>query len=257
MKPSTKIHRLQVGAHYDSLAEHGPYAAQAPRDRGGRKSRYIAAVFDAAILPYLRNSAPFHRLLDFGCGTGIFAVQAQKFGDHVVGIDISFAMLRRTHQRAEECGANIGLAMSDGLRLPFADSSFDRFVARESLCYVPDEHFSEVVSEFRRVMIGGSKIYVLDQASENPTWQINIHAPNLKKRSINEIISTFNRSGFVLEEAVAVRQPRFLWIYPIWLGLIPVSVIRFLAKAEVAWNRRFCRLRTRRWQNVLFVFHKS
>lgn len=253
----TRDHRLRVGAHYDALADYGPYAAQAPRDRGGRKSRYIAAVFDAAILPHLRDGAPFHRLLDFGCGTGIFAVQAQNFGDQVVGIDISWAMLRRTHQWAEERGANIGLAMSDGTRLPFADGSFDRFVARESLCYIPDEQLGAVVSEIGRVMGSGAKIYVLDQVSENPTWQFNMHAPNLKKRSINEILTAFNRSGFVLEEAIAVRQPRFLWIYLVWLGLVPVSIIRFLAKAEVAWNRRFCCLRTRRWQNVLFVFHKS
>lgn len=255
MTEHDNMHRKRVRAHYDALADHGPYATLAPQDHGGRKSRYVSTVFDLAILPYLRRER-FTRLLDFGSGTGVFAVQAKDYGDEVVGIDVSPAMLLSAQRLADERKQVITFAQTDGTHLPFADNTFDCFVARESICYVPDRSMPAVLDEIHRVLRAGSRLYLLEQVSENPAWQHHPGAPNLQKRSIDAILAMFQRAGFVLDHAKVVRQPRFPWVYPIWMGLVPVGAISFLARLEIAWNKHFCMLRTRRWQNALFVFRK-
>ena len=58
---------------YAELSRFGPYSTLAPGNRGGPKSRYFAAAFDAALLPLIRDDPEPIRLLDFGCGSGIFS----------------------------------------------------------------------------------------------------------------------------------------------------------------------------------------
>jgi ubiquinone/menaquinone biosynthesis C-methylase UbiE len=83
----------QVKLYYDGLAKNGPYALAAPNNRGGAKSRYVAETFDAALLPLLKSETVPVRLLDFGCGTGIFTIKAKPHVREITGIDISADLL--------------------------------------------------------------------------------------------------------------------------------------------------------------------
>ena len=87
-------------------------------------------------------------------------------------------------------------------------------------------------------------------------WQRQPGLCHQTRRGVDEWIRLVQGAGFVLEEAEVVRQPRFPWIYPIWLGIVPSVVVGLLARAEVLFNRHLCPLRTRRWQDVLFVFRR-
>jgi SAM-dependent methyltransferase len=248
-----------VRRHYDAIADYGPYATLAPHNRGGRKSRYVAAVFDAALLPRLACHCDLEhepRVLDFGCGSGILTVQIAAMGMRVVGIDLSPAIIRFAQNWGQHLSHLCSFAMTDGWRMPFRNASFDIVVARESLCYVPDGQLHLVMAEFQRVMKDGGMIYILDQVSENPAWQNHPGAPYLKKRSVDDLIKAMHEAGFQVRETIAIRQPRFFWIYPVWAGLFPERLIPILAKLEVAWNKHFCAIRTHRWQDVLFVANK-
>jgi len=244
----------ELRRYYDGLAVNGPYATLAPDNRGGSKSRYVAEVFDAALLPLLRKETIPLRLLDFGCGTGIFTIKARPYVQEIVGVDLSPELLSVARKLAAKSGMEIPFMQSDGGRLPIRSHSINRVLAREVLCNVPDEAMPDVLNEFGRILEPKGKVYLLEQVSESPFWQRHPMTPLVRKRSVDELIDLFKTAGFDLESAVTVRQPRFPWIYPIWFRLLPACFIPRLARLEVVWNRRFCPLRTKRWQDVLFVF---
>jgi SAM-dependent methyltransferase len=244
----------EVKVYYDELAKNGPYATLAIDNRGGPKSRYIAETFDAALLALLKSETVPVRLLDFGCGTGIFTIKAQPYVKEIMGVDLSSGLLSVARELTAKKGVKIPFIQADGARLPFSDHSVNRVLAREVLCNVPDEAMADVLNEFGRVLEPAGKVYLLEQVSESPFWQRHPKTPLVRKRSVGELINLFKTAGFELELAVTVRQPRFPWIYLIWFRILPALFIPMLAKLEVIWNRRFCPLRTNRWQDALFVF---
>ena len=66
------------------------------------------------------------RLLDLGAGTGRIGRPFVTAADDYVGVDLSFGMLREFMRHARSAGGHAPrLAQADGLRLPFADATFD------------------------------------------------------------------------------------------------------------------------------------
>lgn len=246
----------EVRKYYEDLIGFGPYSPIVPENRGGSKSRYVAAVLDAALLPLLEEDRGRLRLLDFGCGSGLFTVQVPAHAEPVVGIDVSMGLLEVGRRLSEERGRTVSWVQIDGHHLPFADCAFNRIVARESLCHVHDSVVADTLAELARVLEPGGRFYLLDQVSESPGWQRPLDPPWQKKRSFVELVDLFGKAGLDLESAVAVRQPRFPWIYLFWFHLLPSFLIPPLARLEVGWNRRFCRPRTSRWQDDLLVFRR-
>lgn len=244
----------KVAAHYDALAANGPYATLAPHNKGGRKAEYVAAVFDAALLPRLQAHAHLGHLLDFGCGTGIFTRQAAEFAHEVIGIDVSLGMLE---QAARHCQGlrNVVLLGTEGSSIPLPDECVDMVVARETLCYVPDAQLGPLLHELLRVAKKGCALLWLDQVSNDPYWQKHPRAPHLIKRSPALVRSLAQQAGWRFEMEQVVRTPRFPWIYPVQAGLVPRALTRRLARLEVAIHQRLPPP-ARRWWNALFVLRK-
>ena len=246
-------HYREVAEHYDRLAQYGAYGTLAPHNRGGGKSEYVAAVFDAAMLPLIRAVKP-GSLLDFGCGTGIFSCQAARLSERVVGVDVSPGILEIARQ---VCGGvtNIELLLTDGERLPFDDASFDWIVARETLCYVPDAQLDKVLAEFARMLGAGGRLLVIDQVSESEYWQRYTGTPHQTKRAPAAIRRRAEQAGFLTHLQYVVRTPRFPGVYLAWSGMLPRPLVRALARFEVAWHIH-TRRPSRRWWDDLFLFVK-
>lgn len=245
----------KIAAHYDALAANGPYATLAPGSKGGRKGEYVAAVFDAALLPRLQAHKALERVLDFGCGTGIFTRQAAAYAREVIGIDVSPGMLERA---AQVCGGlpNVRLLHTDGSRAPLPDGCVDMVVARETLCYVPDAQIAPLLEEILRVTKAGGTFLWLEQVSNAPHWQRHPRAPNLVKRSPGLLRNTAQQAGWRVESEQVVRTPRFPWIYAVQVGLVPGPLMQRLASWEAAIHSRLPHP-SRRWWNALFVLRKQ
>ncbi|MEU6247828.1 class I SAM-dependent methyltransferase [Glycomyces sp. NPDC047010] len=85
------------------------------------------------------------RLLDAGCGAGLFADLAARTGAHVSGLDAAPGLI--AYARAHRPGPRY--VVGDLGRLPFRDNAFDTVTAFNSVHYAADPH--RALAEIARV----------------------------------------------------------------------------------------------------------
>src|SRR5918995_3844284 len=99
---------------------------------------------------------PGDRVLDACCGTGDLAIQAERRGGKVVGLDFSERMLERARRKS---GA-IEWVQGDALALPFGDGEFDAATVGFGVRNLAD--LEGGLREAARVLRPGGKIAVLE-----------------------------------------------------------------------------------------------
>ena len=103
-----------------------------------------------------------HRVLDIGCGTGVFATLVlQQFpGAQVWGLDLSDGMLRHSQERRAAAGGRLHLVQGDSQRLPFSDDTFDVVTCTHSFHHYPRQ--DRVAAEMHRVLRPGGRLLIID-----------------------------------------------------------------------------------------------
>lgn len=115
-------------------------------------TRHIGGMAASQELLTLCHIADARNVLNVGCGIGSGAVDvAQRYGCHVVGIDLLPAMLGWAQRRACSAGVQgqIEFSSADVLHLPFPDDSFDVVYAESVLLFVADK--AQAIQECIRV----------------------------------------------------------------------------------------------------------
>ncbi len=108
--------------------------------------------------------SPHDRILDVGCGTGIFTNTYCQAGARVTGIDLSLPMLRVAVQKQPL--ADMAPTVADMSALPFADGRFDKTVSITALEFVADA--SAAVGELLRVTRNGGCLVLATLNSLSP-----------------------------------------------------------------------------------------
>ncbi|MGH3110563.1 MAG: class I SAM-dependent methyltransferase [Gaiellaceae bacterium] len=99
---------------------------------------------------------PGDRVLDSCCGTGDLAVEAERRGGRVVGLDFSGRMLERARRKS----GTIEWVQGDALALPFGDGEFDAVTCGFGVRNLAD--LEGGLREAARVLRPGGKIAVLE-----------------------------------------------------------------------------------------------
>jgi ubiquinone/menaquinone biosynthesis C-methylase UbiE len=126
------------------------------------------------------------KILDAGSGTGIFTREFFDRGADVVGLDISWAMLRWAQSKNEAFSP--GMVTADMALLPFADGVFDKTVSVTALEFIEDE--KRAVTELFRVTKPGGIVVVATLNSLSP-W-----ANRRRENARQDRGSIFNRVIF-------------------------------------------------------------
>ncbi len=100
------------------------------------------------------------RVLDLGCGPGLFSILLAKKGAIVTGVDYSAAMVNTARNNAAEEGVSCEFIKMDAQDLAFGDCEFDAVVSRSVIWALerPRECYREVL----RVLKPGCKAEIID-----------------------------------------------------------------------------------------------
>ena len=114
------------------------------------------------------------RVLDVATGTAGVALQLARRlpGSHVVGVDVTEAMLRRGQENAarDPAGSRVHLLVGRAEQLPFPDDAFDGLTFTYLLRYVADP--VATLRELARVVKPGAPMASLEfHVPANPFWR--------------------------------------------------------------------------------------
>jgi len=133
------------------------------------------------------------RVLDAGCGTGIYSLELAKRGAFVAGLDASSGMLELARAKAGRAGLNIDFVKADALHIPFPDGHFDLVLSVCMLCFVKEREAA--ILEMKRVLRPGGRIVIALLNSRSP-WAFLRRAKGLFRKSV------YNNAEFLSPRAV-------------------------------------------------------
>lgn len=111
------------------------------------------------------------RILDVGCGSGVFMIEFIKKGAYVAGIDYSQKMIDlakaelNTHKISEK---KYQLKKAGATKLPYKKSEFDLILATGLTDYMTDEDDQQFLNEASRVLKKGGRIVVSFPVEKSP-----------------------------------------------------------------------------------------
>ncbi|MDO8964786.1 MAG: class I SAM-dependent methyltransferase [Coriobacteriia bacterium] len=111
---------------------------------------------------------PYSRVLDAGCGTGLWLADLYSRGHgHVTlaGVDVSALMVedaRRRLARVAAPGTTVDLRVCSATELPFPDASFDLVMANAMVKHLDAEPLEQFLAEARRVLTSQGRISIWD-----------------------------------------------------------------------------------------------
>jgi ubiquinone biosynthesis O-methyltransferase len=164
------------------------------------------------------------RVLDIGCGTGLYSIRFANKGAHVSAVDPSKKMLDIAQEKTNHSIVPIHFIVSAAENLPFQDHSFDLIAAISSLEFVSD--IDQSLREIHRVLKPGGRVVfgVLNQESlwiqslmKQPNFDNTIykHATFFTYKSLKNLFNRFDTfSTPSIESAVFVNYHPALFLEP-------------------------------------------
>jgi ubiquinone/menaquinone biosynthesis C-methylase UbiE len=119
---------------------------------------------ESELLLRMVSPLPGERVLDAGCGTGLFALDLLCAGAQIVGLELSLPMLRRAGKRLSGC--SFQAVQGNISRLPFADHAFHKAVSVTAIEFIEDARGA--IAELFRVTRPGGRIVVATLNSLSP-----------------------------------------------------------------------------------------
>jgi len=174
----------------------------------GLESDFFAAT-KAFELARLRPRGQPARALDIGCGTGALHPFVAPLFAHLTGVDVSAQSIAM----ARASNPNHSYLIYDGLRLPFADGSFDLAFAAVVLHHVPPNQWSAFVAEMARVVTPGGLVAIIEHNPLNPLTRRTVRRCVFDE---NVVLLSSGKSVALLQDAgLTLPRVRFFPFLPL------------------------------------------
>jgi ubiquinone/menaquinone biosynthesis C-methylase UbiE len=125
----------------------------------------LVRLYESKLLTEMARPGTGEKILDVGCGTGVFTADLLAAGSEVTGFDLSFPMLRYAQRKA--LGRPFRIVQGDMRRLPFKTAVFDKTISVTSIEFL-DEDAPQAVAEMLRVTRPGGLVAVASLNSLSP-----------------------------------------------------------------------------------------
>jgi ubiquinone/menaquinone biosynthesis C-methylase UbiE len=163
---------------------------------------------------------PRDRVLDVGCGAGkaleLLAHLAPR--GFVVGLDHSETMVFQalSRNRARVLAGQLSVRMGDVGRMPFADASFDKVCAIETLYFWPEP--KAALEEIHRVLVPGGRValsleYTRDASRAGDLSDTLESSAGVRIYSSAEVLELLEAAGFTALRHEAQPSRSNGWLY--------------------------------------------
>ena len=160
---------------YDTLAEHYHYWRTKANPQGWHYNELLEMPAALKLLGNVKGK----KILDFGCGTGIYAKLLTKKGAKVKGFDISKEML----EIAKRENPKLDLRIGSGYKFPFKEK-FDIVLSSLVVHYLDD--WNKMFKEVRKVLKkGGYFVFSTGNPVAETVKKINVGKKRYKVLGIN------------------------------------------------------------------------
>lgn len=158
--------------------------------------------------PAAAGSAPPPPVADLGCGPGYVTARLHRLGLPVFGVDLSprmVALARTTHP-----GLRFHVGSMTALDLP--DETLAGLVALDSITHIPDDHLTDTLAEFHRVLMPGAPVLLsFDAADEDGHQHLTEHfglpvSLDHHRRTPATVVTHLRKAGLSLT-ARLLREP--------------------------------------------------
>jgi ubiquinone/menaquinone biosynthesis C-methylase UbiE len=183
---------------------------------------------------------PAGRLLDIGCGSGMYFPLLSRRAERLVGIDISHEMIKAARRLIDGKGLdNVEAMQVNAVDLPFEDGSFDSVIAFDVLHHVPDT--DAAMAEVSRVLRPGGRFVSIEPNVLNPIVFAAHLIPKEERRAL------LRNYPWTLYRLVGrhIGRPSSRYVNHVTsLGSRPVTrLLNFLEKAMQFWPMRYFGIR--------------
>lgn len=107
---------------------------------------------------------PNHRVLDFGVGTATLSLMIKDTNplSEVNGVDVDEKILTIAEKKIKKAKAKIFITKYDGVKLPYADISFDRVLTSLVFHHLTAEQKHNSLKEIKRVLKPNGELHIAD-----------------------------------------------------------------------------------------------
>ncbi len=162
---------------------------------------------------------PGERILDIGCGDGLYDFEIARADAQVVGIDINEARLERA--RRWHSGLSASYLSMNAAEMTFEDSSFDKAV---SFCVI--EHFkndNEVLSQIHRVLKPGAPFLFSADSLTNTGLSQEERERHKERYSVNCFYDVDVIKQKLADAGFQLETTRYIMSSPLTLALVRLS----------------------------------